>query len=95
MGAVLVHESVIKSKDDEPEPTSAQNDIDQRNVILQSLECAISLDVNMNDLKSSPYLSSDHIDQAKAALFKIRSILQTGQSAIARKQIENSRQMTI
>lgn len=79
----------------EPESTSAYNNIDQRDVILQPLESAISLDVNMNDLKSLPYLSSDHINQATAALFTVLSILQTRRSAIARERIENSRQMTI
>ncbi|OAE23650.1 hypothetical protein AXG93_3014s1000 [Marchantia polymorpha subsp. ruderalis] len=68
MGAVIVQEFVIRSEDDEPKPTSVHNDIDHRDVILQSLEGAISLDVNMSDLKSLPYLLFDHLNQAKAAL---------------------------
>lgn len=62
MDAIFVQELVIESENDEAEPTSAHYDIDQRDVILQSLESAISSNVNMSELKSLQYLSSDHIN---------------------------------
>ncbi|KAL2642168.1 hypothetical protein R1flu_009755 [Riccia fluitans] len=95
MDAVLLQEPTIEFEEDEAETTLAHDGIDQRDVILQSLESAISLDVNMSELKSLSYLSSAHINQAKVALFTLYRILQTGWFAITRERFENSRQMTL
>jgi hypothetical protein len=59
------------------------------------LENVINLEVDMNELQGSPFMSPDQIDQAKSALYALRRILQSISCAIARQQIENSRQMTL
>jgi hypothetical protein len=78
------------------EPTEANIDEpDQRQVILNSLQNVINLEVDMSELQGSPFMSPDQTNQAKSALYTLRRVLQSDSSAIARQQIENRYQMTL
>ena len=90
-----VLETIVESEEDDPEPVHIEPDVDQRDVISQSLGDVIKLEMDIGGLVFSSYLSSEQINQAKGALFTLRRVLQNGRSAIARERIENSRQLTI
>jgi len=50
-------------------------EVDQCNIFFKSLEIVINLDVNISELKDSPYLSSNQLNQAKGALFILGHII--------------------
>ena len=88
-------EPTVESEEDENESVHIAPAADQLDVIAQSLEDVMKLEIDLGGLVRSHYLSSEQINQAKGALFTLRRVLQNGRSAIARERIENSRQMTI
>jgi len=47
----------------------------------------------MTELKDSPYLSSDRLNQAQVRSSPFVAFYKSGQSIITREPIENSRQM--
>lgn len=70
-------------------------EVDQGETIHNALQEVVNLEITVGEIKESPFVSSEHVYQAKSALFMLRRILQSGRSAIARERIENSRQMTL
>ncbi|KAL2636120.1 hypothetical protein R1flu_007599 [Riccia fluitans] len=81
--------------DDSDDTLTVPAAIDQREVIDTSLRNVIGLEIHLNQLQESAFLTSEQIYQAKSALFTLRHVLQSRCSAITSENIQNSRQITL